>query len=186
MNLTDKDEILIRRYLLGEVTDEEREQVERQLMTDRQYLDHILRIEESLTDEYVRGELGQDERELFETYFLSAPERRDKLEFAESLNRYIAESRAWKSADVADADNEAAGPTDARFWPRQIPSRPAIALLAARNADIDSGHNYAANRKRRIEEAIPEQQANLSQAEEGVATTARRADWAQRGTGATA
>jgi anti-sigma-K factor RskA len=76
MSLTGKDEILIRRYLLGEMTDREREQVERQLMTDRQYLDHIIKVEESLIDEYVRGELGPDEIGPFETYFLSAPERR--------------------------------------------------------------------------------------------------------------
>src|SRR5215216_219944 len=125
MNLTDKDQTLIRRYLLGEVTDRERDQVERQLMTDRQYLDHILRMEESLIDEYVRGALGSEERWPFETYFLSAPERRDKLEFAESLNRYIAEAGAWKSADVADADSEAAGPRNVRLWPGRIPVRPA-------------------------------------------------------------
>jgi hypothetical protein len=168
MSLTDKDEILIRRYLLGEVTDGELEQVERQMMTDRQYLDHILRVEESLIGEYVRGELDLDEREPFETHFLIAPERRDKLEFAESLNRYIAEARALKSADVADADNEAAGRIASRFWLRRIPIRPAIALLAVATLVLAACTTMLLFENARLKKQVLEQQANLDQAEEAL------------------
>ncbi|HEX5731889.1 MAG TPA: hypothetical protein VF131_03555 [Blastocatellia bacterium] len=168
MNPTDKDEILIRRYLLGEVTDQEREQVERQLMTDKQYLDHILSREEALIDEYVRGELGRDERGPFETYFLSAPERRDRLEFAESLNRYIAESRTLKSADVAATDGEAAVSRDAIFRLGQLPTRPAIALLAVATLILIVGAIILLIENARLREQILERQANLSQAEEGL------------------
>ena len=168
MDLPDKDDILIRRYLLGEVTDREREQVEQQLMTDRQYLDRILRVEESLMDEYVRGEIELDEREPFETHFLNPPERRDKLEFAESLNRYIAETGAWKSANIADADSEAAGRTDARFWLGRIPIRPAIALLAVATLVLAACITMLLIQNARLKKQILEQQAKLNQAEEGL------------------
>lgn len=168
MNLSDKDKMLIQRYLLGEVTDQEREQVERQLMTDRQYLDHILRVEESLIDKYVRGVLGQDEREPFEKYFLNAPERRDKLEFAQSLNRYTAEARAWESADIADADNEAAGRKAARLWLGRIPIRPAIALLAVATLVLAACTTVLLFQNARLKKQVLEQQANLDQAEEGL------------------
>lgn len=168
MNLTDKNEILIRRFLLGEVTEQEREQVEMQLMTDRQYLDHILRREEGLIDEYVRGELGRNEREPFETHFLSAPERRDKLEFAESLNRYIAEARSLKPADTVVADSTAAGARDARFWFVQPLTRPAIALLAVATLILIAGAVILLAENARLREQLLERQANLSQAEEGL------------------
>jgi hypothetical protein len=168
MNFTDKDELLIRRYLLGEVTDGEQEQVERQLMTDRQYLDYILRVEESLIGEYVRGELDLDEREPFEAYFLSAPERREKLEFAESLNRYIAESRNWKSAAVANADDEASGQKASILWLRRIPIRPAIALLAVATLVLSVCTIMLLFQNARLKKQILEQQANLDQTEEGL------------------
>ena len=168
MSFTDKDEILIRRYLLGEVTDGEREQVERQLMTDRQYLDHILRVEERLMDEYVRGELDLDEREPFETRFLSAPERRDKLEFAESLNRYIVGARDWKSADVADTDDEASGRKGATVWLSRMPVRPAIALLAVATLVLAACTTMLLLQNARLKKQVHEQQANLDQAEESL------------------
>lgn len=168
MSFTHNDELLIRRYLLGEVTDRERERVERQLMTDRQYLDHILRVEENLMDEYVRGELDLDEREPFETYFLSAPERRDKLEFAGSLNRYIAEARDWKPADVAAADSEGAEPRDARFWPMRLASRPAMALLAVATLMLAAYTTMLLIQNARLKKQTLDQQPNLSQVEEGL------------------
>lgn len=168
MDFTAKGEILIRRYLLGEVTDREREQVERQLMTDRQYLDHILRVEERLMDEYVRGGLDPDEREPFETYFLNAPERRDKLEFAESLNSYIAGATGWKSADVADVDNEVAGLISARFWLKRIPIRPAIALLGVATLVLAACTTVLLIQNARLKKQIFEQQTNRGQAEEGL------------------
>src|SRR5215212_5508080 len=127
MNLARNDEKLIRLYLLGEVSDQERERVEQQLMTDSGYFSLFLKTEESLIDEYVKGELSGDEREPFETHFLSAPERRDRLEFAKSLNRYIAETGTRQSAHVVGGDGEAAGSRKAMFWPRLIQSRAAIA-----------------------------------------------------------
>lgn len=128
MNLPDNEEILIRRFLLGEVSDQEREQVERELMTRSKYFDRVFKTEESLIDEYVKGTLSEHERRRFETYFLRAPERRAKLAFAESLNRYIAESKTLKSADVLGARGEAARSMNGVPWFRRIPRRALIAL----------------------------------------------------------
>lgn len=166
MNLTDRDELLIRRYLLGEVADEEREEVERQLMTDRQYLDHILRREDGLIGEYTRGELDRDERELFERYFLSAPERRDRLAFAESLNRYIAEASTGKSTDTAVDSKKAAGSSDAVLWLKQILSRAAIALLVVATLILIAGAIILLTDNARLREQVLEREASLSQAEE--------------------
>jgi hypothetical protein len=166
MNLTRNDEMLIRLYLLGELTDRQRERVEQQLMTDSQYFSLFLKTEESLIDEYVKGELSTDEREPFETHFLSAPERRDKLEFAKSLSRYIAEAKTGKSADMAAADSEAAGSRKAIFWPRLIHGRAATALMIITTLALIASAIILLTENARLRERIVEQHANLNQSEE--------------------
>jgi hypothetical protein len=166
MNLTRNDEILIRLYLLGKVIDQEQEQIEQQLMTDSQYFGHFLKTEESLIDEYVKGKLSSDERESFETHFLSAPERRDKLAFAKSLNRYIAEAKTSQSADVGGADNEAARSRKAIFWPRLIHSRAAIAVIIIAALALITSAIILLTENARLRERIVEQQASLNRSEE--------------------
>lgn len=84
-----EDEILIRRYLMGEVSQEELCLIEQRLLTDRQYFNTLLRIEEDLIDQYAQGETAGRERESFEGHFLNAPERRERVEFARALSRCI-------------------------------------------------------------------------------------------------
>ncbi len=88
MNLP-ADEILLRRYLLGLSSIDEQSAVEDLLLTDQACLPQLLRAEEDLTDEYVREQLEGPEREGFEAHFLSNPERRENVEFAQALNRYL-------------------------------------------------------------------------------------------------
>jgi hypothetical protein len=165
MNLTDKDEMLVRRYLLGGVTDEEREQVELQLMTDHQYFNYFLKTEESLIDEYVKGELSQYEKEPFERFFLSAPERRDKLEFSKSLSRYIAESENRMSADTSRADLQvtASPSTFAWFW--QTQGRTVMLSLVVVILVLLAGTILLVAENARSREQIREQLANSNHTE---------------------
>jgi len=79
---------LIRRYLLGELREGERVDIERRLMTDEECFDSLLLAEADLADEYTRGELSDSDRQRFEDYFLLAPERRRDLRFAKALTKY--------------------------------------------------------------------------------------------------
>ena len=91
MNDTQHSEAtLLRRYLLGQSNVDERSAVERRLMTDQQFLDDLARAEEELIDEYARGNLAPDEKDGFEALFLNAPERREKIAFAQAFSRYLA------------------------------------------------------------------------------------------------
>ncbi len=92
------NEELLRRYLLGEVRDEERSMVEQRLLTDQLYFNELLGMEEDLTDEYVQGTLHGDEREQFELHFASSPERRESVEFAQVLHRYLSGHSILNSA----------------------------------------------------------------------------------------
>ena len=89
MELSAEEVTLIRRYLLGEIAEQGRNLIEARLLTDPQYLNQLARVEDELTDRYVRCELSRHEREMFEKHFMNAPERREDVAFALALHRYV-------------------------------------------------------------------------------------------------
>jgi hypothetical protein len=89
MEQSAKETILIRRYLLGDIAEPYRELIEARLLTDPQYFNQLVRGEEELTDQYVRRDLSQAEREMFESHFVNGPERREDVAFALALHRYV-------------------------------------------------------------------------------------------------
>jgi hypothetical protein len=86
-----EEEAAIRSYLLGVASPEERKRVEERLLADSHYCDEFERVEECLTDEYVRGEIQGIEREQFDRHFLKSVEHREDLEFAELLEQRLSE-----------------------------------------------------------------------------------------------
>ncbi|MCM3874090.1 MAG: hypothetical protein ND895_25660, partial [Pyrinomonadaceae bacterium] len=79
----------IRLYLLGRLDQAARDQVEERLLTDEPFYDELLIAEDELTDQYLTNGLSGEELLSFESHFLLAPERRQKLRFARSLRRYV-------------------------------------------------------------------------------------------------
>jgi hypothetical protein len=88
---------LIRQYLLGQLDETAQERVELKLLTDSGYAQEFDITVDEITDQYVAGELSQNERALVEDNFLRAEERREKVAFASALARYAAESTPPKS-----------------------------------------------------------------------------------------
>jgi anti-sigma factor RsiW len=77
------------RYLLGELTEEERDRVEEEYFTDAAAFERFLAARDELLDAHARGELDGGRRERFERHFLatrarrrSAAEAREFVEFA--------------------------------------------------------------------------------------------------------
>src|SRR5262245_18725678 len=87
-----EDEKLIRHYLLGELTEEERRQLEARVFDDEElasrFPEHLSLIEDELVEDYVKGALTPREKMRFEDHFLRTPQRRGKLSFVESLSKY--------------------------------------------------------------------------------------------------
>jgi len=75
----------ITRYLLGELLPDEQKHIEERYFSDPDLLDQVLGVEDDLIDAYVRQELGAQERERFENYFLASPDRRRRVEIADAL-----------------------------------------------------------------------------------------------------
>lgn len=80
----------IRRFLLGDLNDEGREQVEKRIFTDGEYRQEVLIVEDELLEDYALGELSERERELFQLHYLSTPRQTQKLRVSRALNKYAA------------------------------------------------------------------------------------------------
>jgi hypothetical protein len=98
------NEISMKQYLLGELTESEQQELEQRLMTNDEYFEQLLIAEDELVDEYLQGTLSPREQEKFNDHFLCTPERREKLRFSRSLQRYVSANaerprtaRAWLS-----------------------------------------------------------------------------------------
>lgn len=90
------DELTVRRYLLDELPQDEREQLEMRLLTDDEFFARLLELEETqedeLIDQYVSGGLSAQEHDRFKRVFLSTSERREKLDLVRDLSAYAATS----------------------------------------------------------------------------------------------
>ena len=79
----------LKRYLLGELADGAREQIEKDLLASDELFEELLVIEDEIVDEYLTKKLNPEDRDRFEQHFLSTPERFEQLNFARALNRYV-------------------------------------------------------------------------------------------------
>jgi len=80
-----ESEQIMTRYLLGELSESEQSALEKEYFTDSQFFDQMLKTENELVDDYVRGRLSKEVRERFEQSYMAHPERRERVEFATAL-----------------------------------------------------------------------------------------------------
>jgi anti-sigma factor RsiW len=101
-----KKERQIIRYLLGDLPEEEKTELEERFFSDDTYFEQVLALEDELIDDYVHGELSRPERERFERYFLTSSQRRHRVEFARALMRTVSEAPAAGASGPAIARPE--------------------------------------------------------------------------------
>ena len=81
------------RYLLGAVSETERENIEAEYLTDVDVFEQILIAEDDLVDAYARGELSDQERRQFEKNFLTSARGRERIHFSQALAGAVADAR---------------------------------------------------------------------------------------------
>jgi hypothetical protein len=89
--VNDSDDVM-RRYLLGELSEPERVALESRYFADQRAFDRLERFEQELIDKYARGRLPGETRARFEAAYLSNPNRRERLRFGEALAARIDQS----------------------------------------------------------------------------------------------
>jgi hypothetical protein len=110
----------VRRYLLGEATDQEREALEREYFEDESALSRVEAEEETLIEEYLAERLNVRDRELFQERYLASPIHRQRVDAIRRLSAM--------SASGADA---AKGISRARVSSYQWLALAAALILAA-------------------------------------------------------
>jgi hypothetical protein len=89
MDVETKDPVTLRKYLLGDASLEEQEDVELWLMSHEDAYCFLEAAEDDLIDDSLAGTLTGRELVQFNNYFLAAPERQRKVHFSRSLQKFI-------------------------------------------------------------------------------------------------
>src|SRR5215216_6777511 len=98
-----EEQVEIRRYLLGYSDADVAESIEKRLIGDDEYQQEFLIVTDELIEDYLDGDLSQDEVEQFETHFLATPRRNSKLDIARALSeRALAEPRTNQGAKATN------------------------------------------------------------------------------------
>src|SRR5215207_4236036 len=92
MSLQSGNGVSIRRYLLGELSEQQREQVEQRLLSDDDLYQQLLLAEDDLIDEYISGELSDQERSKFSARFLRVPELKQDVMSMMALRKHALET----------------------------------------------------------------------------------------------
>lgn len=87
LNVENKDQT--RRYLLGTLSEEERDRFEEQYFADDDLFQEIQALRDELIDDYLKDDLSGHDRRLFETNFLASPSHRQKVEFARAFEKAL-------------------------------------------------------------------------------------------------
>lgn len=85
MNTPMIDDQILTQYLLGMLSERDKEDIEDRIFTNDAYYNQLLLLEDELIDEYVCERLSRKERKYFEKNFLSSTERYEKIRFAKAL-----------------------------------------------------------------------------------------------------
>jgi hypothetical protein len=83
------DQALIRKYLLGDISNEEQEGIEQRLLVDEDFTEELSMTRTEMVDDYVAGNLSAKEKQEFENHFLSTPEHVRIVEIGKALNNRL-------------------------------------------------------------------------------------------------
>jgi len=91
----------IRDYLLGRLSEEERDGVELSVLTEDETFEDVQDTEDELIEEYLAGSLSAPERKQFESYFLASAEHRESTDAARRLRAYFVPAPTARPAQTA-------------------------------------------------------------------------------------
>jgi hypothetical protein len=97
MESSSTNEVLIRRYLLGDVSEEERAEIEERFFADDDFYQSLLVAEDDLIYDYLRGAMDAKDRRLMEEQITASPRRRQKVELVKGL---------MQAANVTESEGE--------------------------------------------------------------------------------
>lgn len=149
----------LRQFLLGNVTDEERQQIEALFLTDAEMKERVLEVEEELIDDYLEEALTTEDREQFLLQYGQTPEQQRKLRIAQSI-------REWAAAEMAEPQSvpiAVSGGSLSTRW-RMKPALGISLALAAMILVVASVWLWSLNEQRNRHFAAEQELAQLNSA----------------------
>src|ERR1041385_4773908 len=95
---TQENAELMTRFLLGQLSEEERREVEERFLADDEYFAQLLVIEDSLADDYVFGRLNEEDQKNAELLFGSSALEKREVRFTEDLIAALRHAREVKGS----------------------------------------------------------------------------------------
>src|SRR4029078_8635367 len=105
MSSSGKDELTIRKYLLGQLSAEDREEFERRYFSDEELFEELQRTEDELIDDFLSGNLSQADVDLFQQNFLVGRKRERQLRIGKAWRNFAAAHAGEKPGKSVKASN---------------------------------------------------------------------------------
>jgi anti-sigma-K factor RskA len=118
----DKDQSYARKFLLGYLPEGERQIIEERLISDPDYLQLLLQVENDLMEDYIAGQLSEDKRKRFDNYVLTNQRQVEQLNLTRALGEFAAVDAAAHSPPMVKGTTDPlmeGSRTDflrAKFW----------------------------------------------------------------------
>jgi uncharacterized coiled-coil protein SlyX len=116
----------IRRYLLGDLSEQERADIEERLMSDDNLYQELLFAEDDLIDEYLFDKLPEEDRPKFKQRFLHVPELRQNVAFTAALRKHARKQPPQVVAAVQQESVPAPRPVSIFDWFKGLFMQPAF------------------------------------------------------------
>jgi hypothetical protein len=129
--MNDKPDDLLIRFLLDELSEEERAEVEERFLSDNDFFEEVLSAEDSLMDQYLLGQLSADRRKRAETLFRSSHKQRREVEFTEGLIASLRETETEGRQPAEPTDRGNVEETGISIHPETETSRGALPWIPA-------------------------------------------------------
>lgn len=88
-----QNETEFRRFLLGDLTEEERSKFEENFIVNEELFENLRVVEDELIESYLRGMLEISEKTKFEANFLTTKKRRERVEFTRQMLAKLQENK---------------------------------------------------------------------------------------------
>jgi len=124
MSSSSNEHDIIREYLLGQLSAAAREEFERRFFTDDDLFKDLQAAEDDLIDDFLTGDLSEEEVVMFHQNFLVGAERQQKLRIVQAWRKYAA-------AHAGEKPPPKLVPHSPSLWPRFFSHPLRIAALAA-------------------------------------------------------
>jgi hypothetical protein len=124
----EQEEVIIK-FLLGQLDDEQRKQVEERFLTDSEYFERLLAVEGALADKYMLNKLTGETREQFKSLMRSSAYQWQEVEFARDVADAVRSTAASAEGPGAEAKEELTPPQIINAWRQSLNLR-ALAVAA--------------------------------------------------------